>query len=94
MSEEADSRSMIAEWAKKGVKYGPCGRMCDDCAFKAGTEANSDEYTAEVAANCAAYEMSVFRCHAMDGPGFMVLDETCAGYMYARQYLSKMPFKP
>ena len=77
---------LIADWAKKGAAFGDCGRMCNDCAFRKGTEANNEEYTAAMAAQAVVYEMSKFVCHKEDDGKFIRLDIPCAGFQYARQY--------
>lgn len=58
-----EPKDIIVKWAQKGAELGGCGRMCDGCAFKKGTEANSDEVTTGRAAEILAYEQGVFYCH-------------------------------
>lgn len=77
---------MISEWAQKGAAFGDCGRMCNDCAFKKGTEANNEEYTTAMAAQAVAFEMSKFVCHKEDKGKLMRLDIPCVGFLYAKQY--------
>lgn len=83
MTEEEQTSATIAKWARDGAKYGDCGRMCNDCAFKPGTAANKEAYTVEMAAQCVVYDMAKFNCHT---PDLKFIDKPCAGYLYAKQY--------
>lgn len=80
---------LIASWAKKGATLGvDCGRMCDDCAFKSGTEANNDEYLMEnVAYGAMQNPDAIFYCHKTSDHGILI-DKTkvCAGFMYAKEF--------
>lgn len=86
MADEINDSDLIVKWAIEGAKHGDCGRMCSDCAFKKGTEANADEYVAAMAAQCVAYDMAKFNCHTTD---LKFIDKPCAGYLYAKQYFEK-----
>jgi hypothetical protein len=79
---------IIAEWAKKGAAKGDCGRMCSDCAFRSGTEANRNEYLIEnIVYGVMQDEKATFYCHHLLPEGILI-DKTkvCAGFQYARQY--------
>lgn len=80
-----EASETISKWAMEGAKKGYCGKMCNDCAFKQGTEANKDEYTASVALETVVYEMGTFCCHKNDGDKFIRLDVPCVGYLYAKK---------
>lgn len=82
----ADNATTIREWAQAGAALGDCGKMCNDCAFKVGTAANNDPWTACAALECLVYEMGKFNCHNDD---LTDADKPCAGYLYAKQHLNK-----
>lgn len=86
---EISDAEHIAQWAKDGAAHGDCGRMCNDCAFKKGTDANNDPYVASAALECVVYEMGKFVCHHEDNGKFIRLDIPCAGFKYAQQYWAK-----
>jgi hypothetical protein len=78
-------KELIANAALKGagMKHQESfGRMCDDCAFKKGTEANNDEIAVQDAADCLAFT-GTFNCHT---GGLEDAGRPCSGFLYARQY--------
>lgn len=83
---------IVAEWAKEGAKLGDCGRMCNDCAFKAGTNANTDPETIEnfVYWFDLSNPDAKFYCHH-DLPEGVLIDKSkvCAGFLYVQQYFKK-----
>lgn len=78
--------TILSDAAKKGAKIGNCGRMCNDCAFKSGTDANNDVAAVEAAiyALCGG---AIFHCH---NPDFTDAGTVCAGYKYALQYFDSL----
>lgn len=79
----------VAAWAKEGAKLGDCGRMCNDCAFKKGTDANRDQGTIE---NFTYWfdltsPTAQFYCHH-NLPEGVLIDKTkiCSGFLYVKQY--------
>lgn len=77
----------IASWAQKGAKYGDCGRMCDECAFKKGSAANVEEHNVDAAATALAWE-ATFNCHPQGGNGNA--GTVCVGFQYAKQYFENL----
>jgi hypothetical protein len=77
-------KSFLAGIAIKGAAHGGKWKMCRDCAFKAGTEANED-YEATQAAMQALVSGASFNCHTNS---FQDAGCACAGYLYALQYFS------
>lgn len=79
----------VAEWAKKGAQLGDCGRMCNDCAFKKGTDANQDQATIE---NFTYWfdltsPDAKFYCHHNLPEGVLIdKSKVCAGFLYVQQY--------
>lgn len=76
--------SLLADWAKKGAAIQPL-RMCKDCAFKKGTDANSNVEAGTDAADCLVYRSGIFHCHLHgespeDNP-------VCQGFLMAKSYL-------
>lgn len=83
--ENLDKQSLqrfLHDAMRKGVKYGDCGRMCDDCAFKLGSDANNDE-AALVAIETQLLSGGGFNCHT---PEFTDAGRPCVGYLYAMQH--------
>lgn len=81
---------LISEAAKKGAMINPClGKMCTDCAFKKGTDANNDEDAVNAAMECIAGNDIKFHCHTMKD-GKLVDNGPCAGYLFAKIYFDKM----
>lgn len=74
---------LIATWALEGAEKckGKHGPMCNDCAFKTGSDANTnDESAVDLAAAAVAYGMAKFNCHTKD---FKDAGIPCKGYLYA-----------
>ena len=71
--------------AQKGAAYGSLGKMCSDCAFRNGTEANNDPTAVEGAAACLA-SGGQFNCHTKN---LTDAGKPCMGFLYARQYFEK-----
>lgn len=72
--------AQIVDAAKEGAKVAielGCepGKMCNGCAFKAGTEANNDPIVVE-AMKCLFEPGRQFMCHERE-------DEQCAGWKNA-----------
>lgn len=79
---------MISEDAKKGAALGifkdPTMKMCHDCAFKKGTEANNDPNAVQAAVDAmSSCGMFGFNCHNefLEDAG-----RPCIGFLYAKQY--------
>jgi hypothetical protein len=81
---------MISTAARKGAELkqlDPSVKMCNDCAFKKGTDANNDPEAVEAAFNCLAY-FGEFNCHHTDQSGdFKDAGHPCAGYLYAKKLM-------
>lgn len=78
---------IISQWAQDGAKkVGSIhGYMCKDCAFRAGSDANTNDPVAvETAMECVGYEQNKFGCHTTDENGNHIgSGKLCAGYLYA-----------
>lgn len=83
---------VLSEMARKGAKYGSCGRMCKECAFKEGATANKEEKNVlaahDLLLKVAIYGDSAgqFNCHQRGT--FKDKGELCKGFLYAKQYLN------
>ena len=74
---------MIAGWAQDGAALGvDHGRMCDECAFRKGSVAQTEEHTVSAAADCIAF-YGKFNCHEN---GFEDAGRPCAGFLYAQEF--------
>jgi hypothetical protein len=74
---------LIAKWARNGAATGiDCGKMCDECAFRTGSAAQSEPHNVSAAATALAYE-GIFNCHIN---GFENAGHPCAGFLYAKAY--------
>ena len=60
-----------------------CGKMCSDCAFRTGTDANNDVAATEGAISCLQWD-GMFNCHTGN---FSDAGQPCAGFLYAKKYL-------
>lgn len=78
----------IASLATGGKEMGDCGKMCRDCAFVTGSDANNDDAAVQAAISCLMADMD-FHCHTHD---FKDAGRTCAGFQYAKQYLASPEF--
>lgn len=76
---------LLARWAQAGAKFGDCGKMCSECAFKQGGIANSEPHNVEAALQCLA-GMGSFNCHTDSGNGLQDAGKPCVGFLYANQY--------
>lgn len=76
--------TMLADWALKGAELGACGKMCSDCAFKAGQPMDSSLREATEDAHFQLAWQGRFNCHTADRKD---AGRPCAGFAYARQYL-------
>jgi len=86
-----EHNEILAKWAQKGAALGDCGRMCTDCAFKLGTEANSDSFVTDTLVFWQLDTEKPFYCH--HAPGIVNLERVCAGHLYAKQYLKSLEKK-
>ncbi len=78
---------LLSDSAIKGAKLGNIGKMCRDCAFKKGSDANTNDHMAvELAAGCLCTG-KMFNCHTAD---FKNADKPCIGYLYAKQYFDSL----
>lgn len=82
----AGLKHYISETAKKGAAMGAGGKMCNDCAFKKGSEANNDEDAVEAAVHCILHGAQ-FNCHTIPG---VDAGRKCAGFEYAMKYLDSI----
>jgi hypothetical protein len=74
---------LIASWARKGAELGvDCGRMCNECAFRPGSVAQSEPHNVSAAADCLAFE-GKFNCHKNDSED---AGYPCAGFLYAKAF--------
>lgn len=79
---------MLQKLAQNGATIKNIGSMCDDCAFKKGSDANNDKDAVAAAANCLWDDGPPhFNCHTAD---FTDAGKPCVGYQYAMQYLKNM----
>lgn len=82
---------IIATAARKGAEINPChGKMCNDCAFKIGTDANNEEHTVCVAMDCLVGSGVKFHCHRAENGDLVDAGRPCAGFLYAKIYYDKM----
>lgn len=81
---------LIATAAQRGAAINPChGKMCNDCAFKPGTDANNDDAAVNAAMDCLV-GFGKFNCHKEQGAELVDAGKPCAGFLYAKQYYEKM----
>lgn len=73
----------FADYANKGAAIKRHGRMCEDCAFKKGSESNTDPETLMKIEYCLIYEMAEFNCHT-DHKGDA--GTPCIGFLHAKEY--------
>ena len=78
---------LLTEAARKGAMKGNCGRMCNDCAFRTGSDANND-LNAVYAALDSLMREAEFHCHT---PDFKDTGRMCAGFLYAKLHLQGTP---
>lgn len=78
------------EGAKKWPKDTPLPKMCNDCAFKKGTDANNDETAVEGAGNCLSF-YGTFNCHRMEGDEMIDEGKPCAGFLFAKLQMESTP---
>lgn len=80
---------IMAVWARAGAALFPgLGKMCKDCAFRAGSDANNDEAAVEAAESCLIAD-GAFNCHTGE---FKDAGRPCAGFIYASKYLTTPEF--
>jgi hypothetical protein len=79
----AAAGAKFAEYASKGAKIKRCGRMCNDCAFRKGSEANTEAETLMKVESALIYGMAEFNCHTEHKQD---AGKPCAGFLYAKQY--------
>lgn len=72
---------LFIDAARKGAVLAPGDKMCAGCAFRPGTEANSDEEFIEMAAAQIAQGCN-FKCH--------LIDQDCVGFKYMKQYMDSI----
>src|SRR5262245_26733646 len=87
-----DAGAYFANFATKGAAMikanggdpSSCGRMCDDCAFKKGTAANTEAETLLKMESALIYEIASFNCHTdkLQDAGI-----PCAGFQFAKHYI-------
>jgi hypothetical protein len=92
-----DDALRISRLAKAGHAFGKCGKMCNECAFKHGSDANGRKDTitgAVLALESRIYLMHgyEFYCHKQTN-GEERSQHMCAGFMLAVQALTKGPFE-
>lgn len=83
---------IASDWAQKGAKEskGAHGRMCDQCAFRKGSEANNEEHNVGKALTCLTGE-GKFNCHDHDATGKLIdAGRPCAGFLYAQHHITKI----
>lgn len=86
----------IAKLARKGAEEtkGKFGKMCKECAFRENSPANLEVHNVEKAKyildEIAYFGQSdkVFNCHIQST--YIVADELCVGFQYAKKYLSQL----
>ena len=79
-----DTKNILATWAQRGAASGiDCGKMCNDCAFKAGSDANNDDAATESALQSLQWD-GHFNCHTSN---FENAGVSCAGFLYAKHYV-------
>ena len=84
-----DTPEMLATAARNGASLGvDCGKMCGDCAFRVGSDANNDGVATEAALQCLMSE-GQFNCHTSD---FQNAGKPCAGFLYAQQWFKSPEF--
>lgn len=84
-----ETSELLANAAQSGAALGiDCGKMCNDCAFKVGTEANNDGIATEGAFGCIMSDGD-FYCHT---PEFQKGEKVCAGFLYAKKYFISSQF--
>lgn len=83
---------IAAMWAQKGAAIGDCGRMCNDCAFKVGTEANRDLFLIDNVVHGVIEDPNgMFYCHSNLPDGVILKkDIPCVGFLYAKKYFEKI----
>ncbi|MGV6816150.1 MAG: hypothetical protein ACWA44_02635 [Thiotrichales bacterium] len=91
-----DSAAYIAKLSQRGAKFGDCGRMCSECAFKQGSVANSEEWNTDAAkellqtVSFTGLDGGQFNCHEQGT--FQDAGVMCIGFKYAMQGLAMRPF--
>lgn len=76
--------AVFAEYASKGAKIKRHGRMCNDCAFRKGSEANTEAETLIKVETALIYEMAEFNCHTEHKGD---AGKPCIGFLHAKEYL-------
>lgn len=95
METRTELKELLSEYAKKGAAIytfkDPTMKMCHDCAFKKGTEANDDENAVQAATDSlASCGMFGFNCHSDFGED---AGKPCVGFLYAQQYFDNLDKK-
>lgn len=78
---------VFQDYANKEAAIKRHGRMCDDCAFKKGSEANSELETLWRVENCLIHESGEFNCHTKYKQD---AGKPCIGFLHAKEYLSAL----
>ncbi len=87
--EPLELKNVLSKAAQRGAALGPDqGKMCKDCAFRSGSDANNDEDAVEAAMQCLA-GCATFNCHTKE---FEDAGCRCAGFLYAAQYMASSEF--
>jgi hypothetical protein len=78
----------LSEWARKGAQLGTDhGRMCSECAFRAGADANNEPHNVDAAMTALAWE-ATFNCHPPGTTGDAGIP--CSGFLYAKAHLDSI----
>lgn len=78
---------LLARAAIRGaqIKQIPEAKMCSDCAFKKGTDANNDQDAVQAAADCLVFS-GKFNCHKKD---FQNAEKPCAGFLMQNNFTNQ-----
>ena len=89
----ADVGKFISSVARKGAEIENCGKMCNECAFREGSEANKEIWTIAKAEHALLNELP-FNCHIHNPDGtFSDAGKECTGMKYARKYFANLEEK-
>lgn len=76
---------IISTWAQKGATISEHGRMCNECAFRRGSVAQSEPHNVDAAANALAF-YGQFNCHVNE---FEDAGKPCVGFLYAKAWCER-----
>lgn len=76
----------FAKYASEGAKIKRHGRMCNDCAFRKGSEANTEPETIMKVEHALIYGMAEFNCHTEHKQD---AGKPCAGFLHAKEYFKE-----